>query len=354
MDNAEQWAPNKDDDPVKTEDGPNGNGIKSEAVKLEDHSIGNRDDQLSFKTLDIISVIKNGKPLLGSSGKEYDFSLADLDPAERLALQKKNVTARLGLGGEYMEDEIVNEKDFAPSQHPQTPRIDTSVGGWNRHPSLQSPSVNSVFSPIDSSHGPQTPNEDGLSGLSKRQMNMLKRKAKASAKNHVNKVRVVDLGSISRKPSVDMAATPIERTPHPVKQEGNGTVKDYFSLDRPAEPEEGKIVADYKGPAVFVPAVETTAENTEWPFERLCELLLVDLFDPNWEIRHGAAMGLREVIRVHGKGAGRVRGKTQQENDVLNQTWLEDMACRLCCIFMLDRFGDYISDNVILLSATPF
>ena len=42
--------------------------------------------------------------------------------------------------------------------------------------------------------------------------------------------------------------------------------------------------------------------------DRLCEFLTVDLFDPQWEIRHGAAMGLRELIRVHGDGAGRQSG----------------------------------------------
>src|SRR5690606_24006364 len=79
------------------------------------------------ETFDVVAVIHNGKKLLGSSGKEYDFSLADLDPAERLAIQKRNVTARLGLGGEYMEEELVTETDFVPASTNSlpTPRIDT-------------------------------------------------------------------------------------------------------------------------------------------------------------------------------------------------------------------------------------
>ncbi len=48
-------------------------------------------------------------------------------------------------------------------------------------------------------------------------------------------------------------------------------------------------------------------EGGEWPYERLCDFLKIDLFDPQWETRHGAAMGLREIIRVHGAGAGRRR-----------------------------------------------
>ena len=354
VDNAELWEPNTEGDLVSDE------GIKNEIVRPNSTPSDNGDDQLHFDTLDIIAVVKNGKRLLGSSGKEYDFSLADLDPAERLALQKKNVTARLGLGGEYMEDELVTEKDFATSFQPlQTPRIDTSVGNAYRGQPLASPAVHSAMSPIDSAHNLQTPTEEGITGLSKRQQNMLKRKAKQSAKNHVNKVRVVDLAqSTVRKPSIDANAiqTPIDRTPHPVKQEGNGPDKDYFSLERGKVEEDAKLIVEHKGPAAPpASAIETSGEPTEWPFERLCELLLVDLFDPNWEIRHGAAMGIREVIRVHGAGAGRVRGKARKENDILNQRWLEDLGCRLCCIFMLDRFGDYVSDNVspVILSIPP-
>lgn len=30
-----------------------------------------------------------------------------------------------------------------------------------------------------------------------------------------------------------------------------------------------------------------------------------DIFHPSWEKRHGATTGLREVVKLHGKGAGR-------------------------------------------------
>lgn len=357
VENAEKWDPNTLDDPIKPE--PKQEEQENELheappLKLENGT--NPDDLLTFDTLDITAVIRNGKKLLGSSGKEYDYSLADLDPAERLAAQKKNVTARLGLGGEYIEDEIVTEKDFATIGHSvQTPRIDTSVGGVFRAP-MASPAVQSTMmalSPDGPPSMPQTPTEDGALLLSKRQQNMLKRKAKQNAKNHANKVRVVDLGSSARRMSMDVVpSTPVEAsTPHTVKQQdtANGTVAvaDYFSLDTKNPPDDTKIVVEHKGPAAPPsPIIQTSGEVFEWPFERLCEILLVDMFDPNWEIRHGAAMGIREVVRVHGGGAGRERGKTRKENDILNRRWLDDLACRLCCVFMLDRFGDYVSDTV--------
>ena len=34
-------------------------------------------------------------------------------------------------------------------------------------------------------------------------------------------------------------------------------------------------------------------------------------------------------------------------NARLHREWLEDMAIRLLCVFALDRFGDYVSDQVV-------
>ena len=38
-----------------------------------------------------------------------------------------------------------------------------------------------------------------------------------------------------------------------------------------------------------------------WQFQGVYELLLADLFDDQWEIRHGAALGLRELVKSTGK-----------------------------------------------------
>lgn len=32
---------------------------------------------------------------------------------------------------------------------------------------------------------------------------------------------------------------------------------------------------------------------------------MADLFNSAWEARHGAATGLREIIKLHGRGAGK-------------------------------------------------
>lgn len=41
----------------------------------------------------------------------------------------------------------------------------------------------------------------------------------------------------------------------------------------------------------------------DWPLESFAETLCQDLFSQKWEVRHGAATALRELVKLHGKGA---------------------------------------------------
>ncbi|KAF2261710.1 hypothetical protein CC78DRAFT_535437 [Lojkania enalia] len=354
--NAEKFDPNAEDEPIKPE--TNGHikpeDVNGSVVKKEENGDGAlppNDFQLDLSTLDLRSILKFGKTLLGSAGKEYDYKLAAMDPAERLAHQKKSLTARLGLGGEYIEDDLVTEQDItAQTPGPQTPalsRIDTTVSRSD-----------SITSAACASPPPGATPTSEQSGLSKRQLNMLKRKAKKDVQNRANKVQIVDLGPRRQGSQVDHPQTPAANSqPHPIKQEpkaengdeGEG-VSDYFSLDRKGGDDDSKFVKEFKGtPVPDKSSFHTDAEESglEWPYERVCEFLSVELFDHAWEVRHGAAMGLREIIRVQGAGAGKQKGKTQDQNNELNQRWLNDLACRICCVFMLDRFADYTSDTAV-------
>ncbi|KAI5305374.1 hypothetical protein KEM56_004610 [Ascosphaera pollenicola] len=201
---------------------------------------------------------------------------------------------------------------------------------------------------------------DEYAGLSKRQLNQLKRKNKQSAKLGANKIRVVDLAARSRPNDSSSAMSPSYNSngngngngwASPlIKKEEDDSKNEYFSLDREGPDDTSRVVSEFKGAAVpdkpFIQS-EVEEQGLVWPYERMCEFLMIDLFYPTWEIRHGAAMGLREVIRVQGKGAGRIFGKTRAQNDAANKAFLNDLACRLLCVFLLDRFGDFVSDNVV-------
>ncbi|PGH20438.1 hypothetical protein AJ80_03584 [Polytolypa hystricis UAMH7299] len=337
---AEKFDPNADES-AKKEEADDGAASIEDEVKA-DLEAATAADLLQLETLDITAILKYGHKLLGSAGKEYEYSFAGMDPASRLHHQKKTLTSRLGLAGEYMEEDLINETDVTGSSQHKAPRLEI--------PSLARRDSAPNFSPqqVSSPHDPMAAPSNG-DGLSKRQLNQLKRKNKQNAKMGANKIRVVDLAV--RKNS-DAIPSPSVASPHPVKKEEGEDEKpnDYFSLDRNGGDDDSKVVSEFKGPvAPEKPIIQAEVEEhgLEWPFERMCEFLMVDLFDQAWEIRHGAAMGLREVIRVQGAGAGRLRGKSKSENDALNRRWLNDLACRLLCVFLLDRFGDYISDNVV-------
>lgn len=329
VENAEKYDPNPEAASLKDEPKKEENGFvvkKEEPKEAEPLAEG----QLSLESLDIVSIIKFGKVLLRGGGKEFDYALASLNPSERLGYHKKTLAGRLGLLGEYFEEEL----EFvipAPKQNGSAPSHDASNG----HSQGQS-------------QPPATPVEE--TGLSARQLNQLKRKRKREAQHAGSKNRLVDL-SVRRASTLGSDTNGQDTAMSDVGEETKNGISDYFSLERSGDvDEDSKVISEFKGPALPIKSeIQADEENegAEWPFERLCEFLMVDLFDPQWETRHGAAMGLREIVRVHGAGAGRVRGKTRAENDALNQRWLDDLACRLCCVFILDRFGDYVSDTVV-------
>jgi TATA-binding protein-associated factor len=98
-----------------------------------------------------------------------------------------------------------------------------------------------------------------------------------------------------------------------------------------------------------------------WVWEGVLRVLEVDLFSAAWEVRHGAAMALRELLKIQGKYGGmkgtllralffsaltcHSGGLTQEENDHLHEKWCNDLAAQLLCVFVLDRFGDFVSDQ---------
>lgn len=110
-------------------------------------------------------------------------------------------------------------------------------------------------------------------------------------------------------------------------------------------------------------------QGGRWPFQSLCDQLCVDVLHPRWKVRHGAALALREVLAaqagaagVHAPlaaqpggwaagGAGKLALGPVSAADAAaaasaNAGWLEDCAIHLLCVLALDRFGDFVSDQV--------
>ncbi len=93
-------------------------------------------------------------------------------------------------------------------------------------------------------------------------------------------------------------------------------------------------------------ATKEESDGPEWPLEGFASHLLSDLFERRWEARHGAATALKEILRLRGEGAGRLRS-SGVDDDGRHRAWVEDAALRLVSVVARDRFGDFVSDEVV-------
>ena len=241
-------------------------------------------------------------------------------------------------------------------------------------------------SPAPAASGSETPAADDIdmSKLSARERNALKRKRKLEGKNGPSeaKTRVLDAidtaspnaaaGLRVKTPSGGFAQTPAT----PVNPEAAG---DYLSAGAPPAPKHpaggpgsmpavtgsvstptpiGEVpgspaAASSPAAGAAAPAAYASSANPfqvrpgEWPFRLVVDTLSVDLFSPTWETRHGAALGLRELLKTQGSGGGKVQLASKQDNAKMHKAWCDDMAIKLLCVFALDRLGDFVFDQVV-------
>ncbi|KAF5911203.1 hypothetical protein HPG69_019571 [Diceros bicornis minor] len=243
-------------------------------------------DRLNFDRFDICRLLQHGASLLGSAGAEFevqDEKSGEVDPKERIARQRKLLQKKLGLN---MGEAIgmSTEELFNDEDLDYTP---TSAALINKQPTLQAAEL------IDS---------EFRAGMSNRQKNKAKRMAKLFAKQR----------------SRDAVET---------------NEKSNDSTD--GEPEE-------KRRKIANVVINQSANDSK---------VLIDNIPDNSslieEVRHGAGTGLREILKAHGKSGGKMGDSTLEEMIQQHQEWLEDLVIRLLCVFALDRFGDFVSDEVV-------
>uniref|UniRef100_A0A3Q2QZV1 BTAF1 RNA polymerase II, B-TFIID transcription factor-associated n=1 Tax=Fundulus heteroclitus TaxID=8078 RepID=A0A3Q2QZV1_FUNHE len=284
---------------------------KEDDLSPEDSSC----DRLNFYHFDISRLLRHGASLLGSAGAEFELQddKTEMDPKERLARQRKLLQKKLGLDmGAAIgmdTDELFNDEDLDYSCHPSSfkaPGYKAAAGCSSRN-HVAAELIDSEFRP----------------GMSSRQKNKAKRMAKLVAKHK------------SRDADPNEKNDGCEGEPEEKRRKTTNVV-----IDQPAT--EHKVLIDN------VPDNSGLLEEShEWPLESFCEELCNDLFNPSWEVRHGAGTGLREILKSHGAGGGKLVGSTAQQMLRQHQEWIEDLVIRLLCVFALDRFGDFVSDEVV-------
>uniref|UniRef100_A0A2P2MP00 TATA-binding protein-associated factor BTAF1 isoform X1 n=1 Tax=Rhizophora mucronata TaxID=61149 RepID=A0A2P2MP00_RHIMU len=215
----------------------------------------------AFRSFDINKVLEFGA-LLASGGQEYDITTDNSkNPKERLARQKQNLRRRLGLDvcEQFMDvNDVIKDEDLAVQKlHPQGNGLD--------HKFYMPPSVHSIQRLVArvTTRRP-----------SARELNLLKRKAKVSSKDQA-------------KGWSEDGDTEVSFAQNTTPRVSNTNSFSFSKLQVAAD--EDSFEHD---------------EDGRWPFHGFVEQLILDMFDPIWEVRHGSVMALREIVTVHGGSAG--------------------------------------------------
>ncbi|GER39803.1 TATA-binding protein-associated factor BTAF1 [Striga asiatica] len=235
----------------------------------------------SFRSFDLNKVLEFGA-LVASGGLEYDIASDNCkNPKERLARQKQNLKRRLGLDvcEQFMDvNDVIRDEDLIVHKI-NNPDNGNGFQYFSSQPRHIQQFVTSVV-PSSRSRRP-----------SARELNLLKRKAKSNSKDQ-SKGWPKD-GNTDPTHSHDMVSTKgisVESTSSNKEVQyvpGNCCVSSTQLVDTMSDDES----SDNDG-------------DGGWPFQNFVEQLLVDMFDPVWEVRHGSIMALREIITYQGSSAG--------------------------------------------------
>ncbi|XP_050367441.1 TATA-binding protein-associated factor BTAF1 [Argentina anserina] len=217
----------------------------------------------SFRSFDLSKVLEFGA-LLASRGQEYDLASDNTkNPRERLARQKQTLRRRLGLDicEQFMDmnDMIKDEDLILHNSHGNgiNPRVYSSRN-------IQQLVANMVPCVLSKRPSP-------------RELNLLKRKAKINSKDQSK--------GWTEDGDMEVACAQSMPTPRGPSPDSFGTIKEFLDFDH----DEENLEQDGDG---------------RWPFHSFVEQLILDMFDPVWEVRHGCVMALREILTHQGASAG--------------------------------------------------
>lgn len=280
-----------------------------------------------LRDFNLTQVILQGKQLLASSGNEYAGGPSGTSG-------KQDLVKSLGLSVPGAGDD----------------ELGIDVDEELREGALQSNGSNDIKGKGKMTAATPTPaaapkqEDEDLSHLSARERNAIKRKRKQASQGTSPvpgppaKMRKVD----SPLPSASTSRSDTPNQSPAVKKEED------------AEGPQSVTIA-YKGPKIGQAAVKESDEEqatwialpNEWPFKQIVASLREGLLHTEWEIRHGAALGLREIFKVQGRAGGTNVDLSLQQNQLRHQERADTLAVDLLTVLALDRFGDFVGDQVM-------
>ncbi|ORX38663.1 hypothetical protein BD324DRAFT_645173 [Kockovaella imperatae] len=273
------------------------------------------------QAINLHALLKDGQLLLASAGREYIAKVSKADRAKR----KKAMMGSLGLGGgvgwgEDVDKEIGDEEE-------EDGDAETGVNG-------------------ESAERVEASTSDPFEGLSARQITMLKRK-KGNIVEEANKLRRLNQANSAGPPgstqssntSTPGATTPIDTDKPESVIIDPGAKARAAAASTPASTSggaieisldnfdaDGNLIAESSKPTLVL-----SPGTTPWTLT-ICTLL-PRLNDPMWQVRHGAALGIMDLLRHVGAS--------------LSSDLLLELGRSLLSLLAMDRFGDFVGDTVI-------
>eukprot|EP00887_Chlorella_sp_A99_P001519 scaffold8.g1519.t1 len=355
--------------------------VKKEEVGAEASagSVGPAHHTLSLASFDVQQVLEQGTPLLASGGEEYDVAVEGATREEALAAQRAALKQRLGLGGAmaavvdtndfFQDDDLMASDGEGLEGIPEEEGGEGSRGGGRaaaggrrgraaggaRHARGGSGRRGAAPSAQQQQH----PAAELLAGMGAG----MSTRERAAALRRAKSLKRTASGAPSAAPR-----SPTKRAKVGAKAEPSASGAASSEQDSGTGAAAAPVAHEQEWQEVLA---------GKWPFQALCDQLCLDVLHPQWEVRHGAAVGLREVLlsqagaagvhapvaaeqQLQGSGAGwsapggsgrlalgPVSPADAAGAAAANRTWLEDCASHLLCVLALDRFGDYLSDQVV-------
>ncbi|PAA91075.1 hypothetical protein BOX15_Mlig022785g1 [Macrostomum lignano] len=248
---------------------------------------------LQFEELDFAKIVRTGARLLSSDAETVDET--GVSQVDRASLEQ-----RLGLD-ERVSSHLGGSRQLAGIEDDDL-RLVGSSGKVYSTMSVES-AVEFVRQDSRSRKRPAESEEDSASADA------------AAADSAAGAVKFVKLESIEEEDQGDDQKVKLETEEAEVKQSDSVSEKN--------QPEE------------------------DWVFAEFANSLVRDMWHQEWEVRHGVAVGLRELLRHHRRWLGRRPCQRDDDEESHHQRCVEDLSLRLLCTLALDQLSDFVSDEVI-------
>lgn len=287
-----------------------------------------------FPNFSVQELVSRGNLLLASSGKEFVKPAGILSSTQEVKKARKDAMSRLGLGFlDTVEDDMDLDKEFAADMNvdlaenvtnflsPPDGAVEPSpmdVCPSENLPTKETPPSTRSTTPTLPSP-PNLPIESDPAMLSARERNRLKRKRKpgnsafvvpppqtagaryAAAASGTSNKYVSKMKKKKRKVLRYCRARLINAEDRTAPNSRLGSPSLSAAVEKVViDPSKGGAIS----PKITSQSKALQVDSDVWIWDGVVKVLEVDLFSAAWEVRHGAAMGLRELLKLQGRCGG--------------------------------------------------